>query len=414
MIKIIYKGIIGLLIGGTASYGGITIADTQINPYTDKIDRMELSLIQDIPESGESKIELLKDRPKMVLSKWDDEIRLGVSYSKVKGQGDRNLLSNKIEWKDAKEEVHAYPIDNKNFEFEIVLKEKPDTNVFDFTIDGYENLDFFYQPTLTQQEIDEGVDRPENVVGSYAVYHKTKKNHRVGDTNYATGKAFHIYRPKVIDSNGLEQWAELNYETGILRVTVSQNFLDNAIYPVRVDPTFGDTDGGASCDGSFIHSVTSVTAVAGNVTEIVSKIDAVSGSHTIEVGLWTDNASYPDSLLINGASVAVPNRVSVACDNATYTSSTVSPSVGVSAGTVWFGPALDVNTENTGEITFDASTPVNSYEYTAAGQPSYNGSGPENPFAAGATLRSGRRFSIYATYTVSGAPSITSDLILFE
>src|SRR3990167_10044130 len=144
-----------------------------------------------------------------------------------------------MEWKDVREEVHAYPINNENFEIEIILKDRPDINTFDFTIDGADNLDFFYQPPLTQKEIDEGASRPDNVIGSYAVYHKTKANHRVGSINYATGKAFHIYRPKATDANGAEVWAELNYPNGTLTVTVPQKFLDDAVYPVRVDPTFG-------------------------------------------------------------------------------------------------------------------------------------------------------------------------------
>ena len=84
------------------------------------------------------------------------------------------------------------------------------------------------------------------MIGSYAVYHKTKANHRVGSTNYATGKAYHIYRPKALDANGVEQWAEIFYENGILSVTVPQKFLDDAVYPVRIDPTFGYTTQGAS------------------------------------------------------------------------------------------------------------------------------------------------------------------------
>jgi hypothetical protein len=102
------------------------------------------------------------------------------------------------------------------------------------------------QPELTPEEIAEGTDRPENVVGSYAVYHKTKRDHVIGQTNYATGKAFHIYRPKVWDADGNEIWAELSYADGTLSVTVPQSFLDSAVYPVRVDPTFGYTSLGAT------------------------------------------------------------------------------------------------------------------------------------------------------------------------
>jgi hypothetical protein len=101
-----------------------------------------------------------------------------------------------------KEKMHAYPLPAKEgmedggFEIEICLAERPPTNVFRFAIEGAEDLDFFYQPELSAEEILEGAIRTENVIGSYAANHKTKANHRVGDTNYATGKAHYIYRSK--------------------------------------------------------------------------------------------------------------------------------------------------------------------------------------------------------------------------
>ncbi|GAJ08531.1 unnamed protein product, partial [marine sediment metagenome] len=112
----------------------------------------------------------------------------------------------KVKWRGQKVETRFYPLEPKTvtaknkrgrdiqstqnelggFEFEIVLKEKPATNqiVLDIQARG---LRFSYQPPLTQQEIDRGADRPDNVVGSYAVYHATKKNNQ-----YMTGKAFHM------------------------------------------------------------------------------------------------------------------------------------------------------------------------------------------------------------------------------
>ena len=77
-------------------------------------------------------------------------------------------------------------------------------------------LDFFYQPPLTQKEIDEGAFRPENVVGSYAVYASEQKTNYVGGKLYRTGKVGHIFRPKIIDSAGTEVWGKLNIDTEFL------------------------------------------------------------------------------------------------------------------------------------------------------------------------------------------------------
>jgi len=127
------------------------------------------------------------------------------------------------------------PKRNENcYEFEVVLKEKPSSNKIEFLIET-KGLDFNYQPALTQEEINEGSIRPDEIVGSYAVYHSNCPSNVVGGKKYKTGKAFHIYRPKIIDSAGNWVWGVLNIdvESKRLTVTISQEFLDTAIYPIR-------------------------------------------------------------------------------------------------------------------------------------------------------------------------------------
>lgn len=139
------------------------------------------------------------------------------------------------------------------FKVDILLNEKPDTNVFCYNIEGKENYDFFYQPPLTEQEIADGASRPPEIEGSYAVYHKTLRNHIVGKENYATGKVMHIPRPQVWSMSDVDTkvWADMTYtDSEGLCVTVPQDFLDKAEYPVRVDPTFGYTTLGASSDNT--------------------------------------------------------------------------------------------------------------------------------------------------------------------
>ena len=171
----------------------------------------------------------LIQKNKCKISKWNNECEFDIKFL-------------------GKEKTKIYEIggfEEGGIEFEVELTEKPNTNVFKYKIQ-HKNLDFFYQPALTQKEIDEGANRPENVIGSYAVYHSTKKNHIQGQTNYKTGKAFHIFRPEIIDANGNKVWGELDIKGNTLTITIDQNWLDNAIYPVIVDPTFGYTTMGSS------------------------------------------------------------------------------------------------------------------------------------------------------------------------
>jgi len=110
-------------------------------------------------------------------------------------------------------------------------------------------VEFYFQPALTEWEKANGFMRPENVVGSYAAYHKNKNgvHLNVADAEkYKCGKAFHIYRPKLIDATGKTAWADLTITANTLKITLPQEFLDEAVYPVTVDPTFGYETIGAS------------------------------------------------------------------------------------------------------------------------------------------------------------------------
>ena len=193
--------------------------------------------------------------PQVKFKKWDNEVNFSIRYDN--GSRDYVKKDNKVVC-EGSEDVVLYELSD-GFEFEVIIKEKPISNVFNYSIET-KGLDFFYQPELTQKEKDNGASRPDNVVGSYAVYHKTKRNNNLKTKhNYKTGKAFHIYRPKAIDNNGNEVWCELNISGNRLSVTVPQSFLDKAVYPVIVDPTFGYESIGASLFSWGLNEKTPLT-----------------------------------------------------------------------------------------------------------------------------------------------------------
>lgn len=212
--------------------------------------------------------------PKLALYKWNREVMfklhpspdlLRISQSQ---QDPQNLQSakpaapttsldqNQIMHSAGPVDYRFYPLDpaeqmeDGGVEFEFTLNQKPDGNVFVFPIET-RNLTFNYQPELTDEEKAQGCERPENVVGSYAVYHAWRVPVHPTEASaekYRTCKAFHIYRPRVTDADGKSVWATLQVdaEHGTLTVTVDQDFLDTAAYPVVVDPTFGYTTMGGS------------------------------------------------------------------------------------------------------------------------------------------------------------------------
>ncbi len=93
-------------------------------------------------------------------------------------------------------------------ELEFILSGKPNPNAIAVPF-SRENVVFYYQPPLTEEfkqqdcevwthtyvKTKKGAEfwRPENVVGSYAVYHASKRS-----GVYKTGKICHVYRPQLL------------------------------------------------------------------------------------------------------------------------------------------------------------------------------------------------------------------------
>lgn len=124
------------------------------------------------------------------------------------------------------------------FEWEIILDRKPESNRFEYNIES-ENLNFFFQDSAAIAD-DPTIDCPDSVYNSYAVYHATKRNNK-----YETGKAFHIYRPR-IHSGRDTAWCDISIGHGRFIITAPQDFLDHCGYPATIDPTLGYTSQGAA------------------------------------------------------------------------------------------------------------------------------------------------------------------------
>ena len=236
-------------------------------------------------EIGDSKQPDFK--PQVKIMRWDNETNLSF---RLKDDGlEKETVTtdkDKIIWSKGTREAHFYDFINAEHpegasEFEIILKEKPVTNVVEFTLNT-KGLDFFYQPELTQEQIDNGMSAPDNVIGSYAVYASEQKTNYVGGKEYKTGKVGHIYRPQVEDAKGTKVWGELNVntETGILSVTIPQDFLDNAVYPVRhaAGLTFGYTTAGNTLLSAIADATSDRSRMTGNgrTLSTAGTVDSVS------------------------------------------------------------------------------------------------------------------------------------------
>jgi hypothetical protein len=302
-----------------------------------------------------------------------------------------------------KKEVITETVDfgDGGFKVDILLNEKPDTNIFCYQIEGAENYDFFYQPPLTEQEIVEGAERPEDIAGSYAVYHKTLKDHQLGKENYATGKVMHIPRPQVWELNNeqaTKEWAELSYtEEKGLCVTARQEFLDKAKYPVRIDPTFGYTTAGASSDYSTGDSIWGKLATSienGTITSIsyYGSIGATAGNQNTKGGLYL---ASDDTILSPLGDV-----VNISSQTKAWATSTVSTTLSITAQDYWIAVVAN------GGGPFGANYAV-SYDVGSAGTGFLRNSGVTYPTfnSPHGGTESTALYSIYATYTADAPPA---------
>ena len=246
--------------------------------------------------------------PQLKLCRWANETNFSIRLKDTeKGTETVDYNKDRINWHKGNIDIEFYDFED-GYKLVWWLKEKPKTNKVEFTIQS-KGLKFYYQPELTQKEKDEGAERPENVVGSYAVYHDTKGGlNDSGGKEYKVGKAFHIYRPHIIDAEGNETWGILKIENGIYSVEIPQDFLDAAVYPIKSNDTFGYTTEGETKDspsGNYVNATLASPDNNGSVDSVTAYVGwgVYPSDDKIKGGIWKES---DDSLLGNpGAETTV-------------------------------------------------------------------------------------------------------------
>jgi len=248
--------------------------------------------------------------PRMKLKKWDNEgnFSIGLIDKDPHIGSTKRVEPGLIEWQKGdfkinwywtdnpypdhfiRKDSFLYPIrlpENGSYEFDILIRKKPDTNVILLSINA-KDLDFYYQPPLTEEEILSGrFKRPINVEGSYSVYHKTKRDHLPKGINYRVGKAFQIYRPRIVDFKGNFTWGsiEIDKVNQKMMLTIPQGFINNATYPILVDPTFGDSGIGSST-GSFVDEINASKFLGSNGTALSMTAYTELDNHSIKCAIY--------------------------------------------------------------------------------------------------------------------------------
>jgi hypothetical protein len=225
---------------------------------------------------------------------------VGATYSDKKGI---------VEWAKGDLKARFYNKDegfeNGGFEFEVEFATKPISNVVEFTIES-KGLVFYKQNLLTNEElIVVSQQRTEAQIESYAVFHDSKK-----DNKYKTGKAFHIFRPDIIDKDNNKVWCNMDIVGDTLKITIPQNFLDTATYPIILDPTFGYTTIGGTTTGTITSNTylcTKFTSAAdGTIDDINWYINAL-GNQNMTMGAYDEAGGVPVNIIADSGSSSITN-----------------------------------------------------------------------------------------------------------
>jgi hypothetical protein len=410
--------IAGVAAAGMLATGGTLAADAAINPYSAVGNTLEIAASSTIPDAGTDTAIVSTTSPSLTLEKWNGQVHMGVTYEDLPATttGARPFLSKNVVWNGTSQSMQVVPLaasstfEDGGYEINIVLNSEPATNTFPFAISGANDLDFFYQAPLWQ---DAGLSapttdctdtvcntdgtgtstRPDDIVGSYSVYYADHANYVEGQTNYATGKAYQIFRPQITDAVGSTTWATLSYSSGILTVTVPQSFLDDATYPVTVDPTFGYTTLGSTqiaiTNGTALACsiVGSYVASAGDKFTNFSVAGNSSNAGNITLAAFSVVGGIVTNQLAAGVLLAFTNT------NQFYTTSNFSQSPVAGTG---YGLAFSEENFTSGNGFF--------YDYDSGSAPGrFSSTLTSFPGAGGGFsptgTDSGRHYSVYVTYT---------------
>lgn len=265
------------------------------------------------------------------------------------------------------------------------------TECEEWTLEWPENqLEWYYQPELTQGEIDGGSHRPDHVIGSYAGYapqrdcwFDTGGNEIV---NYETGKFCHLYRPEWVDADGNRIWGSQEIVGTKLRCFLPPSeWLNMARFPVTLDPTLGYTNIGAS-----LHNLGT------NVVYTFGPFNVTSGILT-QISLYSPQTGQPTTLGLYQSSSGTPNNL------------IADTGEGTPATAAWMTLDVDSPTSfSSGEIRLadNHSTFSMQHSYDSLTGPSLKYIGSTYSSGTLPTTLSGtfttiadRIYSIYATYT---------------
>jgi hypothetical protein len=343
--------------------------------------------------------------PNMSINRWDNECSLKIIPQLSwldKKDSSLSIEGNKIKLKlnDGKKEYHFYeiPEDGENpegsYEFEVVLNQKPLTNIVEFDVEA-KGLRFLPQPELTEIEKDSGCYRPTYLDNSWAIYHESKKGNIINGVNRKAGKFGHILQPKIRDALG--NWVygklDINIISGKMTIEIPDDFMYSAVCPIFVDPTLGYTTVGGTNSGvgnDFIFGMWNGAATEDGSAVSVSTHCFVADDTPMTVGVYDNDGGGPNNLLRDSAEFTVSTAAFE------WVTGTLDSALSITNGTTYW------LAQNHGDRAITFKYDVNASKNTYLKADTYSAGSLVDPFPASPTFVGSREYSMYLTYNLIG------------
>jgi len=316
---------------------------------------------------------------------------------------------NRISIANDEQEFYTYPNGEDSLKYGLIFKKKPATNQFVFKLEGWKDFDFFYQRPWKNYEpfTKDGIEyirktdepirgswREPKVQGCYEIFHKTKKNYELGKTNYGIGKFGDIYCPRFIDANGKIAWGELVIKNGVYTVTIPQDFLDTATYPVIANDEYGYNNTGASAG-----------ALAVNVC-MLAQLGAAPASGTLNYVYWCGQADsetktyktamYSETTGSPATRIGIDTNATTCNTTTQFRQSADDYNLAITAGNVYYAGLSDVSGQYNYKFTDVGGTTYGFIKDDVATCPA-----TWTDFTYSNYLDKEYRMSCYVTYTAS-------------
>jgi len=332
---------------------------------------------------------------------WGEDL-LGVADEAVNGGA--SFVDHKLTL-DLPDKTLYWYADGDLLKWHITLKKAPPANKYQLMLSNWRNYDFLFQPPFlgdieeftggdglvwirpkgANEDVGGYSQRPLSIDGSYAVYHKTKKN-----GGYATGKVLHIHRPFATDAEGRTAWLQLQIANGIYTATLPEEFAKIAAYPVTVNDTFGYTTiGGTEAIDSSYSAWGTYSGISGTGNS-VSIACRSSTAKKITPGLYSDTSGEPDALVGTCNDITCPATNPIVA----FTSSNFQSAPTLEVGTTYY---ICSSRQTTLAIAYDSDA---SYGVDSKST-HYVANTLDNPFGASPEFKT-YRGSLYVTYTPAG------------